>query len=150
MVLTKIGILYVGWGCPSTGLIHKSSIRSNFMNFFGPDLVKCKVTRPDLGSWCSWGEIVVKRINLLWSNNKGVHCSMDKPNPTHVKKLVLISSSQLKGLARKLCHLGRHIGWVSVRVQPWCKALGLDLMKPNNHIWTKLLEIGQVLNPALS
>ena len=35
---------------PDSRAINKSSIRSNFMNFFGPDLVKCKVTRPDLGS----------------------------------------------------------------------------------------------------
>jgi hypothetical protein len=50
------------------------------------------------------------------------------------EKLVPNSDLGPDGLAPKLCHLGRHMGLVSVRAGPKYKALGPDLMKSNDPI----------------
>ena len=122
----------------------KHSIRPNFIKFGGPTLITCKVMRPDFRSRCSWGESVVKGIAVTFHGptidkcSEGncresvvtfhgptidVHYPMVKLNLAHVEslgqgKLVPISSSWPKGLAAELCHLGCHMGWVSVWAQP--------------------------------
>ena len=85
----NLGLLYTRLGAgPSTGLIHvllspqPSPILSTF---FGSNLVTCKVMRSDLRSRCSWGERVVKRINLPWTDSRHVHYPTNEPNLTHVE-----------------------------------------------------------------
>ena len=50
------------------------------------------------------------------------------------KLIIPILSSRPEGLTPKLCHLGHHMGWVSVCTQPQYKTLGPDLMKLNDPI----------------
>jgi hypothetical protein len=49
-------------------------------------------------------------------------------------KLLPISSSRPKGLVRKLCYLGCHMRWASVKVQPYYKVLGPAFMKLSDPI----------------
>jgi len=66
----------------------KPSNWSNFINFLrGPTLSHVKWWGPILGPDV-WGESIVKRINLLWTDSRDVYYSMSKPN------LALIKSSR--------------------------------------------------------
>ena len=87
---SSLGPLYTWLGArPSTGppdsCAIKPSIRPNFINFCGANLLTRKVTRPDSRSRCSWGESVVKGINLLWIDNGNVHYPTNDPNLAHVE-----------------------------------------------------------------
>ena len=81
--------LYTAWGWPEhmpDSCAIKLSIWSNFIKHVaGPTFVMCTVMRPNFRSWCVWGESVMKRINLLWTNDKDAHYPTDEPNSTHVK-----------------------------------------------------------------
>ena len=65
----------------------KPSIWPNLSTLFKPNLVTCKVIRPDSRSRCSWGEILVYIINLPWIKGIDVNCPTDEPNPTHDESL---------------------------------------------------------------
>ena len=111
-------ILYIAWVRPKHW---PNSIRPNFVNFCGSNLATCKVTRPDFRSRCSWRISVVKRSNLPWTNGTGIgHMSPIRPmlRVWAEDKLILVSPSRPEGLASKVCHLRRHMGWVSVHAQP--------------------------------
>ena len=89
LLIIDSGLLYIRLrAVPSTGLIHvllspqSGPVSSNFCGF---NLVTCEVLSLDFKSRCSWGESVVKRINLSWTNGRDVHYAMDEPNPTHVE-----------------------------------------------------------------
>jgi hypothetical protein len=109
----------------STGLIHvQLSPQSDPISstILGPTFSLVKWWGPIIGlDPC--GEIVVKRINLLWTNGQDVHYPMVSPIRPMLRggaeeKFVPISSSRPNGLAPKLCHLRRHMGWVIVRANP--------------------------------
>ena len=125
-------MLYTTWGLsehrPNSCAL-SPQFGPSLSTFCGSNLVTCKVMRPDFRSRCSWGEIIVKRINLSLANNRNIHYPTDEPNPTHVESLgrgnaLLDFFKPAWGLMPKLCHLGRHMGWVSVWVHPSIKPLG--------------------------
>ena len=80
------GPFYIWLEHRSNSCVVGSSIWSNFINFYGSNLLTCKVTRSDCRSWCSCGEIVVKRINILWTDGRDVHYPTDEPSPAHVER----------------------------------------------------------------
>ena len=59
------------------------------------------------------------------------------------EKLVPNSHPEPDGLAPKLCHLGCHMGQMSVRTGPEYKALGPNLMKSSNLIDPNFERLGR-------
>ena len=50
-----------------------------------PNLLTCEVMRPSFRSWCSRGESVVKKINVLWTIDRDVSYPTDEPSLAHVE-----------------------------------------------------------------
>ena len=57
--------------------------------FFMPNLVTCKVMRPNLKTWCSWGKFLVNKTNLPWINGRDVHYLMGESNPSSNQDLCI-------------------------------------------------------------
>jgi len=153
-MMTK-GPLYIHLEHRSDSCAIKPSIWSNFINYSRPNLLTCKVMRSDYRSWYPCGEIVVKRINLLWTNGRDVHYPMVSPIRPMLRggaeeKFVPISSSRPNGLAPKLCHLRRHMGWVIVRANPYYESPCVGFDETERSYWAQVRVVGLALNPAPS